>query len=277
MTEHLKSGRLELAFNTHGVGDHLLIFIHGYGKDKSDFSGLMEELPEQYKSVSLDIPFHGDSENNDLGNEIPISKSEWVSWMNDFIASQKCASFSLIGYSIGGRLALCYAESRPVGLRRLLLLAPDGFIKNPWNILFTRNPLGRFFFRSGMKNGHRTDGFIKLLATAGLLSGRKLKLVEHNIQGKKAKMKLYNTWVMLRELWPEKAWLKDSNGMDWDNVILLMGSHDSMILWKSVRYRIPELHMEKSIQVLNSGHDMMSRSVMNKVKAILIQPSHGQE
>ena len=49
----------------------------------------------------------------------------YADWVANFIAQNDVADYQLIGHSMGGKIALAHAVRRPLGLRRLVLLAPS--------------------------------------------------------------------------------------------------------------------------------------------------------
>lgn len=81
-----------------------LIFLHGLLGTKSDWQKVIENLPH-FRCIALDLPFHGDARN------IEVADFEEAA---QYIAQQiqsavKNEPYFLIGYSLGGRIALYYS------------------------------------------------------------------------------------------------------------------------------------------------------------------------
>ncbi|GJJ80243.1 putative 2-succinyl-6-hydroxy-2,4-cyclohexadiene-1-carboxylate synthase [Pasteurella canis] len=97
----------------------VLVFLHGLLGTRDDWQKVIENLPH-FSCIALDLPFHG------------LAKQEQVADFSqtcDYIATQIRNNignkpYYLIGYSLGGRIALYYAlqYSKPKGDLKGLIL-----------------------------------------------------------------------------------------------------------------------------------------------------------
>lgn len=78
-----------------------LVFFHGFLGAKEDWEEVINELSPHYYCMALDLPGHGKN---------PFSPTEGVAIPPWFTYSQKP---SLIGYSMGGRIALQLTSASP--------------------------------------------------------------------------------------------------------------------------------------------------------------------
>ena len=179
--EFHESGRLKLAFESWGRGDQLLICLHGYGKDRSDFRFLAESLSDSHTSLLIDLPFHGDSKMESWDGNDLISNEEWIEWLKSLISSQAKQKHSLLGFSMGGRLALTYAQSPQEGFQGLVLMATDGILMNPWNRLFTHTSLGRKIFGYYMRPSSKPESMALTFEKWRLISDKRKKLIIDNV------------------------------------------------------------------------------------------------
>lgn len=81
-----------------------LVFLHGLLGDKDDWQNVIQNCPH-VDCISLDLPFHGNAKN------IAVKDFEDCA---DYLSSQlqnavKNEAYFLVGYSLGGRIALYYA------------------------------------------------------------------------------------------------------------------------------------------------------------------------
>ena len=81
-----------------------LVFLHGLLGDKDDWQNVIQNCPH-FDCISLDLPFHGNAKN------IAVKNFEDCA---DYLSSQlqsavKNEPYFLVGYSLGGRIALYYA------------------------------------------------------------------------------------------------------------------------------------------------------------------------
>jgi 2-succinyl-6-hydroxy-2,4-cyclohexadiene-1-carboxylate synthase len=92
-----------------------LVLLHGLLGDRRDWQPVMDALPT-CQMIALDLPGHGD--NRGLG----VNGFEQADqWLCDALRARGISRYRLVGYSLGGRLALYHASQQPAGLCALLL------------------------------------------------------------------------------------------------------------------------------------------------------------
>lgn len=82
-----------------------LVFLHGFLGNRHDWDALLPLFPEDH-CICIDLPGHGDE---------PFSET--------FDFMPKIAKFHLIGYSMGGRIALQYAMKHSDRIQTLTLIS----------------------------------------------------------------------------------------------------------------------------------------------------------
>jgi pimeloyl-[acyl-carrier protein] methyl ester esterase len=95
-----------------------LVLLHGWGLNLRVWDGLAAELQDRFRIVAVDLPGHGRSE------WLPgrSSLQEQAAQIDETVASITERYF-LLGWSLGGQIALRLAATRPAGLDRLVLIA----------------------------------------------------------------------------------------------------------------------------------------------------------
>ncbi len=88
-----------------GTGETLL-FIHGYGQNKENWNMIAKYLTPDYHVVSLDLPGFGESSKIESEN---YSIKEQAKRLDRFCEKVNLEKFHIIGNSMGGSLAGCYA------------------------------------------------------------------------------------------------------------------------------------------------------------------------
>jgi pimeloyl-[acyl-carrier protein] methyl ester esterase len=112
----LRDGR-RLAWRQAGSGPPLIL-LHGWGMTSAVFAGLSEQLATSYRLLAPDLRGHGNSEPGfgyaltDLAGDL----TEWCEVLN----LQEAA---LLGWSLGGQVALALCPALDGRLRRLMLVA----------------------------------------------------------------------------------------------------------------------------------------------------------
>lgn len=96
-----------------------IVFLHGFTGSLSDWNFLTNKLPERFTPVSIDILGHGKSSSPE--NPQNYSEENLVEHLHYILKSIGIKKYLLVGYSMGGRLALCYTLSHPGNVNGLFL------------------------------------------------------------------------------------------------------------------------------------------------------------
>ena len=95
--------------------DTQLVLLHGLLGDANDWQPVIDRLPGHH-CIALDLPGHGQH------HELRVNDFEQShQWLCRELASRGIEQYLLVGYSLGGRLALYHASREPAGLLGLLL------------------------------------------------------------------------------------------------------------------------------------------------------------
>ena len=90
-----------------------VVFLHGFTHTGRSWQPVIAALAERYTSVADDIRGHGDA-----SERLPVSLGTVV----DDVLAAAPERFTLVGYSMGGRIALHAALRRPDRVQRLVLI-----------------------------------------------------------------------------------------------------------------------------------------------------------
>ncbi|NUM54993.1 MAG: 2-succinyl-6-hydroxy-2,4-cyclohexadiene-1-carboxylate synthase [Candidatus Hydrogenedentes bacterium] len=99
---------MQLTHSIHG-GQRapLVVFLHGFLGSRADWREATETLRGAYRCLAVDLPGHGGSVG---GGDDDYTMQAAATAVIDLIDTCDAASFSLVGYSMGGRLALYLAS-----------------------------------------------------------------------------------------------------------------------------------------------------------------------
>ena len=101
-----------------------LLFLHGFGSSLQTWDNWSAKLEPQYRVIRLDLPGFG------LTGAHPAqdySEATDVAILTHFVDKLGLNQFSVIGHSMGGKMAWSLAASQPERVKALVLMAPDGF------------------------------------------------------------------------------------------------------------------------------------------------------
>ena len=117
-------------FRKVGLGSKIIIALHGYGRDGTDF--LTKELwQDAYTLYTIDLPFHGASN----WQQNHYNKTQLLEIITLLLQQEGIHQFIAVGHSLGGRLWLTIAPYLSEHLIGLWLLAPDGIATHNMRLL----------------------------------------------------------------------------------------------------------------------------------------------
>lgn len=259
-----------ISYYRFGSGPKPVLCFHGYGEDAFSYEFLGKYAGDQYSFYSIDLPFHGKTEwkegllfsSEDLLNIIQKILNQHPGFSNQ--------DLSLMGFSLGGRIALSLFEVMPGKVERLILLAPDGLKTNFWYWLATQTWLGNKFFSFTMKHPGWFFGFLKLLNKLKLVNASIFKFVNYYIGDKEVRRLLYARWTTLRKLKPHLKKIRSGIRENNIKVRLVYGQHDRIIL-SSVGEKFRKgIEEQCSISVIPSGHQVLHEKHIAEILPALL-------
>ena len=124
---------------TAGAGSPLVL-IHGFAMHGGVFAPLVPALARGHRVHVVDLPGHGAS-----APVAPYDLATLASALDQATASEE-APLALLGWSLGGMVALEFARARPERVRRLVLVAttPSFVARADWPHAMAATTLARF-------------------------------------------------------------------------------------------------------------------------------------
>ena len=101
-----------------------LLLLHGFGSSLQAWDDWSVKLEKEYRVIRLDLPgfgLTGASPDHDYSEEKDLAI------LTRFADKLGLDKFSVIGHSMGGKMAWSLAAAQPDRVRALVLMAPDGF------------------------------------------------------------------------------------------------------------------------------------------------------
>jgi pimeloyl-ACP methyl ester carboxylesterase len=105
-------------------GAPALLLLHGFGSSLQAWDDWSLKLEQKYRVIRLDLPgfgLTGASPANDYSEEKDLAI------LTHFADKLGLEKFSVMGHSMGGKMAWSLAASQPERVQALVLMAPDGF------------------------------------------------------------------------------------------------------------------------------------------------------
>ncbi len=158
----VKTDRLEMAYLEAGIGSAPIVLLHGNASASPFFQDFMLALAttNRYKVYAPDMRGYGDSEG--IAVDAARGLQDFSDDLDSFARTLGLNSFHLLGWSLGGNIAMQYAIDHPGTLRSLTLESPG----SPFGFGGTKNPEGTPTWPdfSGSGGGTANPSFVQLIA-----------------------------------------------------------------------------------------------------------------
>ena len=134
MTEFFLSGETSIAFERSGAGP-VVIFLHGIGGNKSNWSVQLEDLSDAFLCVAWDARGYLDSKSVDQPFSIEASADDLCSLLDELNAPKA----HIVGLSMGGYIALEFYNRHPDRVATLTLAGTG-----PGSVVLSREEVEEF-------------------------------------------------------------------------------------------------------------------------------------
>jgi pimeloyl-ACP methyl ester carboxylesterase len=118
-TLRTRGGRISIV--SAGTGRHTLLCLHGLGGTKASFLPTLRALAGDFRVVAMDLPGFGESD-KPIG--APYNSAWFARAVFDTLDELGVERATLVGNSMGGRIAIEAGLTQPGRVHRLVLLSP---------------------------------------------------------------------------------------------------------------------------------------------------------
>jgi pimeloyl-ACP methyl ester carboxylesterase len=117
MQKFIPYKNIQIAFTAQGKGE-AIVLLHGFLENSTMWENVIPALEKNYQVITIDLLGHGNTER--LGYIHTMEEmAQTVSYVLDHLQIEKP---SFLGHSMGGYVALAFAELFPLRIEKLLLL-----------------------------------------------------------------------------------------------------------------------------------------------------------
>ncbi len=227
-------------------------------------------MGNDFTLVAIDMPFHGQTEWNE---GLLFTVNDLINIIDEIRSIHHAtnrSTFSLLGYSMGGRIALQLLEKIPANIERIVLVAPDGLHKNFWYTVSTQTILGNKLFSYTMRKPGKMFATMKLAEKTKLLHQSIIKVAHYYLDEPDERIKLYERWTTMRTFKPHLLKLKKIISEHKIPVRFLFGRYDGIILSKRSDIFKDDVQ-NVYIAVIDAGHRMMQEKYADVIAKMFYQ------
>jgi pimeloyl-ACP methyl ester carboxylesterase len=268
MTSYFTHGPT-LAYRTYGHGPIQVLAFHGFGRTGADFRILEEPLGTLCTIHAFDLHFHGQSPAYPERADAPFTPQELATFFTAFADQLKAPKVTLLGYSLGGRLALSLLEQMPGRIGRAFLVAPDGLKTRPWYRGLAASKTGRWAYKRFIVHPGRVHFIIHGLRFLRLMNQRMHRFLMGQTDSRAKRQLVHDVWLSYRLIEPDLKRVAANAVEQGIPIHLFFGAHDRVIPARTgarLRDHAPERITQ---QELPFGHVLLTRELGESIGAVL--------
>ncbi len=248
-----------------GEGKLPLLLFHGFGQTHAAFQSLAEKLSDYYTLYSFDLFFHGQSEWSH--DERPLEKDTWKNLLEEFFKKNSITTFSVLGFSMGGKFAMATLEQFPTQTKEIFLLAPDGIKTSFWYSLATYPLAFRKLFKSLIDHHGRFDALATWAHRLGMIDKGVLRFVEYQMNTPEKRARVYYSWVVFRHLNFDLKKIGTTINHEQIQLVLIVGKFDKIIRASNMK-RLLQHVKRYHLEIPEAGHNDLiekSRAILDRI------------
>jgi pimeloyl-ACP methyl ester carboxylesterase len=244
-------------YRKYGNGPKLVFCFHGYGREGSTFHFLDRVIGNEYTAIAIDLPFHGRTEWNKELTFHPNHLIQVIEQIRRTYQKEK-EKFTLMGFSLGGRIALHLTQILCRQIERIVLIAPDGLRINFWYSLGTHTWIGNKLLRHTVNNPGWFLKMLNLAEKAELINKNISSFVHYYMDDVDQRQILYYRWTTMRKFEPNIIKIKRLINKYKIKVRMLFGKHDNIIPLAGGQSFYVGIEDHTVLKVVNLGHHLLN-------------------
>lgn len=248
----LQLEQAKLYYTKSGNGKNILLAFHGFGQTSEVFKTLSESLFDTHTLYAFDIFFHGESEWP--LQEQPLEKEFWRRIIKKFLEEESITTFSVLGFSMGGKFALATTEVFPDCVKEVFLLAPDGIKTNMWYSLATYPVALRTLFKSMIQKPGRFSAIANFAFRARLIDKGILRFAESQMHTEEKRNRVYLSWVVFRHFKFNTTTLAGIINKNKIRLVMILGKFDKIITPANMNGFLKKLNTYQ-LEIPETGHN----------------------
>lgn len=242
-----------ISYECFGSGSEYIFAFHGYGQAAYRWEIITPYLDKKFTLIAFDLPYHGSSAWSEKDTFTPQELLTIIKQILPATGKQ----FYLLGYSMGGRIALCLLQLVPQMIKKIVLLAPDGLHRNKWYRFATQTSVGRRLFYNAMKKPKLLFQLAKGLKKRGVINENQMNMAQYYLNDETTRMQLYHRWMITRFFQPNLFLLKQKIIKHGVPVEMVFAKHDKIIIADHGIDFIKGLEKHAHLHILDTGHSFL--------------------
>lgn len=236
----------------------MIIAFHGFGRSGEDFSVFAKALGDIATIHAFDLPFHGESPSPSERVIIPFEPNELRDYFTAFADHIQAEKFVLIGYSLGGRVALSLLETMPERIARAILIAPDGLKTKPWYRGLASSAWGRARYTHFIDHPQHVYWIVNAVHGLKLMNDKMRRFILGQTDTREKRLLLHDVWLSFRHIEPDLHAVASNASRLQLPINLIFGAKDSVIRPELAKNFEPLAAQWISTTVVDAGHQLLT-------------------
>jgi pimeloyl-ACP methyl ester carboxylesterase len=265
--DNFSLGRMSVGYITIGEGSEIILAFHGFGRTADDMICFAKKLKPHQKLVSIGLFSHSISEffTDDIIHK-PLEPQEWKEFILAFLKIHGQTKFHLVGYSMGGRLAMVTAQLLPESVLSMSLYATDGLKINLLYRFASSTRVGLYFSRYLKQNPRPLFRIVDFLKTARLMPTKLHRFVYVHIDTFEKREQVFTAWLIYKKMFPDLRLLASIINKKGFKFMMVFGKYDSVIPPKSGRKFSDMIGCQTCFKQIDTGHRMLNEEAIEMVQ-----------
>lgn len=253
-----------------GSGPEYLIAFHGVGREADDYKIFEKTLGEKYTIVAVNLYHHGNSvypENRMFDNQ--ISKKEFLEHIEQLLIQLKIDRFSIMGYSLGGRVALTCLQLYYKRINKVILIAPDGLKISHYNNFVTRTNMGKNYIKWLVKKPDEFFALIDKLHRYKIVNNRNKRLINFHFETHEKRVLLRNVISSFKNIVPNINKVTRYINKHNIEIVMVFGKHDFIIPIKLGTRFLKNIKTKKEMHVIDASHNILTENASKALSELI--------
>ena len=250
-----------------GDGPEALIAMHGFGQNGKMFEPIALAFAEKYTIYAFDFINHGKTEWN---SEKPCTNEMWAEMLDEFAKEKSIQKFSLMGFSMGGKILLHSLPLVKTPVEFIFPMAMDGVKLSFYHKPYLKKALPHYLVKKLIFNAAWSLKLLPILKKMNLVSEQAADFMHYYFENERRRMRSYMVWKsMLHFLFPLEEILEHIQNQQIKTHIFF-GKNDK-ILSPKLAVQLHEMLPSSELHLVDGGHFIVNESLNPIFRHILAE------
>ena len=269
--ESFEHNGLSLRYISSGSGSHLVIAFHGFGRAPEEYL-FITDYPG-IRLLSIYLPGHPGSDEMVADT---IDLAVWCQLMEKMIERYEAHRITVVGYSLGGRIAISTCMNWQIRNFRLLLLAPDGIQMHGLLRFAMRRSVFIRLFKGLLTYPNFLMRLTQILGQLRVLSKPTCHFFLRQLRDDSKRQIIKKVYSLFRHFIESEKMTHHFFDDLSHRLKIVLGQQDPIIRADMV-FKLPKLIQENSVMIIeDAGHDLLSNPYVDQWKTFLIDTNSNE-